>query len=99
MLSDLLNLLGRRAGGPAGFLIAARGEPLARDTALELRLKGFGFDAKSEPLDVGRRSWGGEAVKHSSRVSEDELEKSPQPNLKAGNGLFSCALNDTVLVE
>ena len=56
MLNDLLNLLGRRDGGPAGFLIAAIGEPLARDTALELRWKGLGFEAKSEPLEPGRRS-------------------------------------------
>lgn len=98
MLSDLLNLLGRREEAPAGFLIAARGEPLARDTTLELRVKSLGFDANSEPLDVGRRSWGGDAVKHSSRVSVD-VEKSPQPNLKAGSGLFSCDLKDTVFVE
>jgi len=75
MLNDRLNLLGRRDGGPAGFLTAAKGEPLARDTALELRLKGLGFDAKREPFEVGRRSWGGEAVKHSSRVKSDVLEE------------------------
>ena len=90
MLSDRLNLLGRREGGPAGFLMAAIGDPLARDAALELKLKALGFDAKSEPLDVGRRSWGGDVLKHSSRVSSDVLEeKLPQPNLKAGSGLFS----------
>jgi hypothetical protein len=55
MLNDLRNLLGRREGGPAGFLTAARGEPLAR-AAVELREKGLGFDAKREPLEVGRRS-------------------------------------------
>lgn len=81
--------------------MAARGEPLARETALGLRLNGFGLEAKSEPLDVGRRSWGGEAVKHSSRVREEVLGtlSQPAPNLKAGRGLFSCCLNDTVLVE
>jgi hypothetical protein len=104
MLNDLRNLLGRREGGPVGFRIAASGEPLARDTAVELRWKGFGFDAKREPLEVGRRSWGGEAVKHSSKVSVETLEeKSPHPNLKAGNGVFSgclsCCLKDRVLVE
>jgi hypothetical protein len=81
---------------------AARGEPLAR-AAVQLRVKGFGFDAKREPLDVGRRSWGGEAVKHSSRLSEDAFRvKSPQPNWKAGSGVldgFSWSLKDTVLVE
>jgi hypothetical protein len=68
---------------------------------LELRLKGLGFEAKSEPLEPGRRSWGGEAAKHSSRVNVEVLEKlsCPAPNLKAGSGLFSCDLNDTVLVE
>lgn len=99
MLNDLLNLLGRREEGPTGFLTAARGEPLARDPALELKCKDLGFDAKSEPLEPGRRSCGGEAVKHSSKVSVDEVEKSPHPNLKVGKGLFSCALKDTVLVE
>ena len=100
MLNDLRNLLGRREGGPAGLRTAARGEPLARAT-VELRLKGLGFDANSEPLEIGRRfSWGGEAVKHSSRLSDDAFdEKSPHPNLKVGSGLFSCCLKDTVLVE
>jgi len=78
--------------------MAASGEPFTRDT-FELRAKDLGLEAKSEPLEVGRRSWGGEAVKHSSRVNAGALEKSPQPNLKAGNGLFSCDLKDTVLVE
>jgi len=102
MLNDLRNLLGRREGGPAGFLTAARGEPLAR-AAVELREKGLGFEAKREPLEVGRRSWGGEAVKHSSKLSEDEFRvKSPQPNWKADSGVLdglSWSLNDTVLVE
>lgn len=81
---------------------------MARE-ALGLRLKGFGFGAKSEPLEPGRRSWGGDAVKHSSKVNaEVELEveldmlgkvSTPAPNLKAGSGLFSCCLKDTVLVE
>jgi hypothetical protein len=40
-------------------------------------------------------------VKHSSKVSVELLEKVsyPAPNLKAGRGLLSCALKDTVLVE
>jgi hypothetical protein len=77
--------------------MAASGEPLARETALEARLKGLGFEANSEPLEPGRRSWGGEAAKHSSRLSD---ESTPAPNLKAGSGLlFSCCLKDTVLVE
>lgn len=90
MLKDLLNLLGRRDGGPAGFLIAAKGEPLARDAALEFMLKGLAFDAKRDPFDVGRRSWGGETVKASSSVRSDVLdEKLPHPNLNVVNVLFS----------
>lgn len=79
--------------------MAAIGDPLAR--ALEFRLKGLGLEAKSEPLEPGRRSWGGEAVKHSSKVSDDELKSPhPAPNLKGGSGaLFSCCLKDTLLVE
>jgi hypothetical protein len=71
--------------------MAARGEPLARELTPELRPKGLGLEVKSEPLEMGRRSWGGEAVKHSSKVSVELLWKPshPAPNLKAGNGLFS----------
>jgi hypothetical protein len=97
MLNDLRNLLGRRVEVPAGLRTAASGEPLAR---VEVRLKGLGFDEKRDPLEIGRRSWGGEAVKHSSKVGVDTFEeKSPHPNLKVGSGLFSCCLKDTVLVE
>jgi hypothetical protein len=103
MLKERRNLLGRVLdGGPAGLRIAARGEPLARETALELRLKGLGFEAKMEPLEPGRRSWGGEAAKHSSKDIVEALGKlsTPAPNLNAGTGLlFSCCLKDTVLVE
>lgn len=57
-------------------------------------------DAKSEPLDMGRRSRGGEGAKHSSRLGEDVLSKlsrsQPAPNL---NGCSSCCLKETVLVE
>lgn len=74
MLSDLLNLVGLREGGPAGFLTAARGEPFARDVEPKARLKDFGLDAKSEPLEVGRRSCGGDTVKHSSKLSDDAFE-------------------------
>lgn len=83
MLRERRNLLGRvREGGPAGLRIAARGDPLAREAALELRLKALGFDAKSEPLEPGRRSCGGEAVKHSSNDNDEALEKlsTPAPN-------------------
>jgi hypothetical protein len=68
---------------------------------LELRWNGLGFEAKSEPLDMERRSWGGEAAKHSSRVGVDVPWKTPHPapNLKGGSELFSWALKDTVLVE
>lgn len=39
-------------------------------------------------------------MKASSRVRSDVLEeKLPQPNLKVVNGLASCDLKDTVLVE
>lgn len=55
--------------------MAASGDPLARAVRPELRLKGFGFEAKRDPLEHGRRSWGGDAVKHSSRLSDDVLEK------------------------
>jgi hypothetical protein len=98
MLRDRRNLLGReREGGPVGLRTAARGEPLVRDMALAPRLNDLGFDPKSDPLEPGRRSWGGEAVKHSSRVS---VESAPAPNLKGGIGLLcSCCLKDTVLVE
>jgi hypothetical protein len=103
MLRDLRILLGLpvREVGPAGLRTAARGEPLARETTLGLRLKDFGFEANSEPLEPGRRSRGGEAVKHSSRVIVEVLGRPshPAPNLKAGRGLFSCCLKDTVLVE
>lgn len=75
MLSDLRNLLGLREEGPTGFLTAAaaRGEPLARDRELEARLEALFLEAKSEPWEGGRRSWGGDTVKHSSRLSEDEF--------------------------
>lgn len=103
MLNERRNLLGRRDGGPAGFLTAARGEPLELDEAVELRRKGLGLEeAKREPLEVGRlRSWGGEAAKHSSRLNEDELWlKSPHPNWKgAFSACLSCSLKDTELVE
>lgn len=80
--------------------MAANGEPFAREEVLELMLKGLDFDANKEPFEVGRRSWGGETVKASSRVKSDVLEeKLPHPNLKVVNGLFSCDLKDTVLVE
>lgn len=55
-----------------------------------------------DPLEPGRRSWGGEAAKHSSRDIVEVLGKlsTPAPNLNAGSGLlFSCCLKDTVLVE
>ncbi len=63
--------------------------------------KGFVFDdAKSDPLEHGRRSRGGEGAKHSSRLGEDVFSKlsrsQPAPNL---NGCCSCCLNETVLVE
>jgi hypothetical protein len=101
MLRDRLNLVGRREGGPTGLRTAASGEPLARETMLELRLKDLGFEANNEPLEPGRRSWGGDAAKHSSKVMVEELEKlsCPAPNLNAGRGLASLDLKDTVLVE
>ena len=60
-----------------------------------------------DPLDVGLlRSCGGEAAKHSSRVSEDEVRlKSPHPNWKGGGGGtefssdFSSSLKETELDE
>jgi hypothetical protein len=80
-----------------GLRMAARGEPFVRDMALDPWLKDLGFDPKREPLEPGRRSCGGEAVKHSSRVS---VESAPAPNLKGGTALLcSCCLKDTVLVE
>jgi hypothetical protein len=103
MLKERRNLLGRvREGGPAGLRMAASGEPLAREAALMLRLKGLGFEAKSDPFEPGRRSCGGEGAKHSSKDNDEVLGKlsHPAPNLNVGNGLlFSCCLKDTVLVE
>lgn len=60
-----------------------------------------------DPFDVGLlRSCGGEAAKHSSRVSEDEVRlKSPHPNWKGGGGGtefssdFSSSLKETELDE
>ena len=87
--------------------MAARGEPLLRDCILELKGKGLALpDAKSDPLDNGRRSWGGEGAKHSSRLGEGVLpmlpkvsRSQPAPNLNGGHCCCSCCLNDTVLVE
>ena len=89
------------------FLMAARGEPLLRDDMLEPNGKGLAFDdAKSDPLEHGRRSWGGEGAKHSSRLGEDVLPmlpklslSQPAPNLNGGHSCCSCCLKDTVLVE
>lgn len=54
-------------------------------------------------VEHGRRSWGGEGAKHSSRVGADVLpmlpklsRSHPAPNL---NGCSSCCLKETVLVE
>lgn len=65
--------------------------------------KGLVLDAKSDPLEHGRRSRGGEGAKHSSRLGEDVLlmlsklsRSQPAPNL---NGCCSCCLKETVLVE
>ena len=102
MLSDLLNLLRGREGGPVGFLMlpALRGDPFARDT-LVWRLKGLGLDESAKALGYALRSWG-EDVKHSSNdgveAPEDGNESIPAPNLNAGQ-LFSFDLKDTVLVE
>lgn len=85
--------------------MAARGEPLLRDCILEAKGKGLAFDEpKSDPLEHGRRSWGGEGAKHSSRLGEDVLPMSPKPsqpalNLNGGHGCCSCCLKETVLVE
>lgn len=106
MLSDLLILLGRgREWAAVCFLMAARGEPLLRDWMFEPKGKGLTLlDAKSDPLEHGRRSWGGEGTKHSSRLGADVLPRLPKvsrsqpaPNLKAG--CCSCCLKETVLVE
>jgi hypothetical protein len=76
------------------------GDPFARDT-VELRQSGFGFEAPTKGFENSLRSWGGDTVKHSSRDGEDVAENAstPAPNLKAGSGLFSLDLKDTVLVE
>lgn len=108
MLNDLLILLGRgREWAALCFLMAARGEPLLRDCMFEPKGKDLTFDdAKSDPLEHGRRSWGGEGAKHSSRLGEDVLpmlpklsRSQPAPNLNAGHGCCSSCLKDTVLVE
>lgn len=109
MLSDLLILLGRGRPECAAlcFLMEARGEPLLREEILEAKGKGLALDdAKSDPLEHGRRSCGGEGAKHSSRLGEDVLpmlpklsRSQPAPNLNGGHGWFSCCLKDTVLVE
>lgn len=102
MLSDLLNLLRGRDGGPVGFLMlpALMGDPFARDT-LVWRLKDLGLHARPR-AGYALRSWG-EAVKHSSNdgveAPEDDTESTPAPNLKGGQLLFSLDLKDTVLVE
>lgn len=85
--------------------MAARGEPLLRDWILEPKGKGLILlDANSDPLEHGRRSWGGEGAKHSSRVGADVLPRlanvsrsQPAPNLKVE--CCSCCLKETVLVE
>lgn len=97
MLNDLRNLLGRRDEGPTGFLTEERGEPLEVELAAELRRNDLGLEENSEPFDVGRRSWGGEAAKHSS--SDGVWLKSPHPNWKAGSGALSWSLKETELVE
>lgn len=102
MLNERLNLLGRREGGPAGFLmLALRGDPLARDRQV-LMLNGLSFEAPNKGFDSGRRSWGGDGAKHSSNEGVDapeEKSSDPAPNLKAGSGLASRDLKDTELVE
>lgn len=75
------------------------GDPLARE-ALVLRSNILGLEDPSRWFAMGRRSGGGEAVKHSSSEAIEELKQStPAPNLKGGRGFCSCALKDTVLVE
>lgn len=101
MLRDLLNLLGRREDDPTGLrMLALRGEPFPRPM-LGLRLNGLGLPEPSKGFESILRSWGGDAVKHSSRDGEEMLENPspPAPNLKAGKAFTSFALRDTVLVE
>jgi hypothetical protein len=83
-----------------GFLTAVRGDPLARDM-LELIWNGLGFEPKSDELGRERRSCGGEAAKHSSKVGVAVPWKTPQPapNRNGACELFSWVLKDTVLVE
>ena len=100
MLSDLLNLLRGRCAGPDGFLIlAAMGEPLARDE-LALR-KSLDLETPMAGPSNGFRSRGGDGSKHSSRDGVVMVEKllAPVLNLKGGNAAGSRVFNDTVLVE
>lgn len=103
ILSDLLNLLRGRVGGPTGFLtLALRGDPLARE---RLALLSRGFLDTTEGIGNGLRSWGGDAEKHSSREGEgDDVfdnDSTPAPNLNAGRGLAlgPLYLKYTELVE
>lgn len=61
-----------------------------------LELKGLGLEYPREGFDIGRRSGGGDILKHSSSEGVDE-DSTPAPNKKGGSS-FS-ALSDTVFVE
>ena len=80
MLKDRRIFDGRRAGAAEDFLM--------------LELKGLGREYPREGFDIGRRSGGGDILKHSS--SEGVDDSTPAPNKKGSS--FS-ALRDTVFVE
>jgi hypothetical protein len=83
MLSDLRILAGRRAGPDEVFRIMLEPKGLARGNPIA------GFD-------IGRRSGGGDIVKHSSSDGMEVL--TPAPNKKAGASSLRD-LSETVLVE
>lgn len=58
--------------------------------------KGLGREKPMEGFDMGRRSGGGDMVKHSSRDGTEVL--TPAPNKKAGTSSLRD-LRETVLVE
>lgn len=63
-----------------------------------LEPKGFGRGKPIEGFDMGRRSGGGDILKHSSSEGVDALELStPAPNRNGGSSFRD--LNETVFVE
>lgn len=82
------------------------GEPFRMEFIPELENSCFGrepprFGAEGLLADCGRRSWGGDSMKHSSRGIEVEVESllHPAPNLNGGNWLSVLVRVGIQLVE